>query len=443
MLLHMSTVPNRSTWIAALLALATAWLCFGLPVGRDAERGFEVDEAEYLTLAIHSVRQAQGKTDATLGTQLPRIDDLSPWRDGIHDSTFGFQSPGLPKLLFGAAGVAAGVGEVSAEVFPRFLPPDLSRGAAKERRLAARELVLPALEPARRVARGLASLIAALLFAIAYSVSGAWAGPRLRYVCGAFAGLLWITSPIAWEASAYVRPGLLPVLFWCAALLATLKIKRPSILATVLGLCCGLATAGKLNGVLLAPLVPILLFFAQRANGLKARDAAKVAALCTPLAAVLSFAVFLVFAPGLWSDTFSGLVQIVRLWRSDLAHQATLAVETIAISSGPMHSLRMGFSGLANTSGPLAGIAPFLGVVLLPLGLAALARGSKCGGQPHVDRAVLAWSLFLLFASAWLIPMDRARYILPMVAPAALVQALLLARLLSLVPRLRTQSEHA
>jgi ABC-type transport system involved in cytochrome bd biosynthesis fused ATPase/permease subunit len=71
-----------------------------------------------------------------------------------------------------------------------------------------------------------------------------------------------------------------------------------------------------------------------------------------------------------------------------------------------------------------------------------LARGAKKGQQPHADRVVLAWSALLLLASAWLIPMDRARYILPMIAPAALVQALLIARVIALYGELRTAKSH-
>ena len=438
MLSVMAIAQNRPTPIATAICFMMAWLVLGLPIARIADRDFEVDEAEYLTIAVHSMRQAMGETDASVGGQLVLPTNPDPWKDGIHDSTFGFQSPGLPKLLFGITGVAAGVGEVDALVFPRFAEPGLSRGAAKERRLAAREAVKPALSPGRALTRVLTSIIAALLFAIASSVASSWAKPSHRHVAGVLAAALWLASPVAWEASAYVRPGLLPIVFWCAALLLTLTVERTIFLSIGLGICCGLATAGKLNGILIAPLVPYFLFNVLRGRGIDRRQAFRITTGASALAGTLAFAIFLLFSPGLWHDTLSGVSQTLRMWTGDLAHQASIAPDTATIASGPMHSLQLGFSGLVS----FASAVPYAGAVLLPLGLAALARGSKQGQQPHVDRVVLAWSALLLLASALLIPMDRARYILPMIAPAALVQALLIARVMALYGELRTAKIH-
>ena len=432
--------PRSALWltVASLVVMALAWLLLALPL-RGVEPGtFQVDEAEYLTLAVHSVRQARGLSDASVGGQIQVPVKAAPWRTGIHKSTFGFQSPGLPKLLFGIAGSAAGVGEVNPRVFLRFSSPNLPRGVAKSERIAAAGAVLPALGPGRAVTRWFAAAIAALLFALATGISRAWTSTRGSYTTGALAAVLWLSAPVVWEASAHVRPGLMPVAFWCVGLVATLGIRRPGILpvSLALGLSCGLATAGKLNGILLAPLVPALLYWNRRALDIEPRTAFRHAAVGTVIAATISIGAFLALAPGLWHDTISGMAEIVRMWSGDLAFQARQTNLAVEVSTGATVSLAMGFQGLVATSGPLAGLVPYLGAALLPLGLVALVRGSRGRrdkpAQSHRDRALLAWALVLLVASAWLIPMDRPRYILPMVAPAALVEALAIARLITL-----------
>jgi hypothetical protein len=426
------------TLLATLAAFVAAWLLLGLPLDKPDSGIFQVDEAEYLTLAVHSVRQARGLTDASVGGQIEVRDGAAPWRAGIHESTFGFQSPGLPKLLFGLAGSAAGAGEVNPKVFPRFADPSLSKGPAKLERKAAAQAVLPALGAGRAVTRLLAAAIAALLFALAAGISRAWTRPLGSYATGALAAALWLSAPIAWEASAHVRPGLMPVAFWCAGLAAALGIRRPGILpiSLALGLACGLATAGKLNGILFAPLVPALLYWNRRAIGIDPGPALRQAAIGTLISAAVCIAAFLALAPGLWHDTISGMGSVLNMWNGDLAFQAQQTNLSVEVSTGAADSLAMGFRGLFTTAGPLAGLVPYLGAVLLPLGLLALARGSRARpdapAQTHRDRAVLAWALVLLLASAWLMPLDRPRYILPMVAPAALVEALVLARLLTL-----------
>jgi hypothetical protein len=432
----MASASNKSILGASLFIFIVSYLSLGLPIARIESPDFRIDEAEYITLGVHSVRQALGKTDASAGGQLGDQVYSHPWRQGIHESTFGFQSPGLPKLIFGSLGIVSGVEQIDVKLFPRFGTQTTAKGVLKTERTRAKALVKPALDSAREVTRLWAALVAALLFGIASSVAAGWSGSKLHYFCGALAAILWISSPVVWEASAHVRPGLLPVVFWCTALLVVLMARQLPVLAiaALLGLCCGMATAGKLNGVLLAPLIPYFLFNVQRARGIEKIAALGSALAGTLLAGLLSFGVFLALAPGLWHDTIAGVASIVELWNGDLASQAKINPKSIEISTGAMHSIGMGLRGLVSSQGPLAGFIPYLGILLLPLGLAALSRGSRArseaSGQHFVDRNVLAWSLLLLFASAYLVPMDRPRYMLPMVAPVALVEALLLARLI-------------
>jgi hypothetical protein len=409
----------------ALLALVAAWLLLGLGAPEPATApgaDFDVDEAEYLGMGVASLAQLAGRGDATLNGQLPGP-IVTPWRDGIHASTFGFQSPGLPKLLFGLVAAQAGVDTVDAGVWPRFVPKGLSKGEFKAHRQAAKAGLLPALGPARGLMRLLAALIAALLFASAHRIAAGW-GSRLRpaTLAGALAALLWILSPAALEAAHHVRPGLLPILFWCAGLVAALELgpDRTLALAILTGVALGLATAAKLNGALFAPLIPAFLY-------LKGARRARLAALTT-LAAALSLTIFFLFAPGLWHDTLSGLTQILTAWRGDLAHQAALYGATVRVPTGRLDALGIALGGLATQAGPLAAWLPFAGALLGLGGLAALARGAR---HSSADRLTLTWCLVLVLGSGLLLPLDRLRYLTPLAAPTALAAGLLFARLAS------------
>lgn len=416
----------------ALVAFAVAWVLLGLaqPGAPSAEGSlgarFDVDEAEYIAMGVASVAQLLGEEAILPSKPLPPGDpreEPDPWRDRLHATTFGFQSPGLPKLLFGLAARTSGVRQVDPAVFPRFIPKELSKGPFKARRLAAKAVLEPALDRARLLTRLFAAAIAALLFAAAQQIARAWRRPTLA---GSLTALLWISSPAVLEASHHVRPGLLPILFWCMMLVAALAAplrSRPFTLAAALGLCLGLATAGKLNGALAAPLVPLFLYVA----GVRR---AKLAA-TTALAAVLSLTVFLAFAPGLWHDTASGISRILHLWRGDLAYQASLYGADVRVPSNHLEALWIAILGLAGHAGPLAGFVPFAGAALALLGAAALIRGAR---HSAADQTALAWCLILILGSGLILPLDRLRYLTPLAAPAALLAGLLLARLTARAP---------
>lgn len=413
-----------------------------------AGKRFDTDEAEYLAMGVHSLAQLLGETDATADGQLPVTGQpgTDPWRAGVHESTFGFQSPGLPKVVFGLVGRASGVTAIDPAVYPRFVPKELPKGAAKERRLAARERLLPALGPARDLMRVLASLVAVLLFAAGRRVAATWgAGSCYEHLAGSLAAGLWLASPATLEAANHVRPGLLVILFWTTGL--ALVQRRLGVLgssprlgagdspeagsaaeqleasasnwslALVLGLALGLATASKLNGVLFAPLVPIFLALV----GLRGRRLV----VPTAVAGLLAFAVFVLFAPGLWHDTLGGTGQMLQAWRGDLAHQAALYGDTVTVPKSYLAALVLALGGLFTEAGAFSTWMPHLGASLGLLGIVALAGGARHSLQ---DRAVLAWCVVLVVGSGLVLPMDRLRYLLPLAAPAALAGGLFVAR---------------
>lgn len=418
--------PGWSRLVLALLAMLAAWALFGLSA--PDPQSFDVDEAEYIAMGAASLSQALGETDASLGGQVPGAIE-APWRDGFHKTTFGFQSPGLPKLLFGLIARGSNVRDIDAAVWPRFVSRQLSRSEFKAKRQAAKAKLVAALGPARQATRLLAALVAALLFAIAHRMTSGWqARPWITPLAGATAALFWISSPAVSEAAHHVRPGLLPVTFWCAALLTVLTLRLPKgqlVLTLMLGLSVGLATSGKLNGVLLAPLVP---FFLHQAGARRLRLVA-----ATGLAAALSFATFVALSPGLWHDTAGGLAQIVAAWRGDLAHQTSLAPAGSVIPTGRLDALLVALKGLASEGAPLSAVLGFFG-------LGALAKGAYHSTD---DRITLAWCLVLLLGSGLIIPFERLRYLVPLAAPAALAASLLLTRLAAFLIPAPSQAEQA
>lgn len=423
--------------LAALVGLV-AW--FGLRQV-EAEPSFKVDEAEYLAMGLLSVEQWSGAGDA--GGGLLAVSEPDSWREGIHEVTFGFQSPGLPKLVFGQIVRAAlgpdNVGRVTPLVFRRFAEQLSDPGMGRAVRLSAREPLLPALEPARGVIAGLAAAIAALLFWCAATVAQRFhQGRTAGWIAGGAAALLWSTSPAVYEAANYVRPGLFPILFWIAGLAVALTMlgliehldpeaaeavdtsESLALLAVVtaaLGICLGLAVAGKPNGVVFVPVIPLLLWPFAKRWGLKA--------LATLSAWALGFVVFVVLAPGLWSDTWNGVSQMLGAWRGDLQWQAEQYGGDVEVASSLFDALRISVIAMLRDSGPLGLWIPYVGTLLGLAGLAGCVLGAT---HSRADRMVLGFGAVLLVSSALIVPMDRTRYFLPLVLPLALAGGLFVER---------------
>lgn len=425
----------RSRFVPLLLALVAglvAWFALRAP---EREPSFKVDEAEYLAMGLFSVEQWQGTSDATRGG-LVAAPDPATWREGVHAVTFGFQSPGLPKVVFGTlaqAHLEPGT-VVLPYVFRRFVPPDLAGLPPRTHRLSAREPLLPALEPARARMAGLAALAAALLALAAASIARTF---NPHPVAGALAATVavagFLTSPAVREAANYVRPGLFPVLFTSAAVVVFLRaiarrdrrlaldLPAPVRLLGVaigLGLCLGLATAGKLNGALLAAAIPFLVW------PLRGKPGARAAAIVGAWA--IGFGVFVLFAPGLWGNLVEGVRAILDGWRGDLAWQAEQYNGEVHVAQGRFDALRLSMGALLSSAGPFAAWVPFAGTLFGVLGIVGLGLGAR---RSDTDLGVFGFCVVLLVGSALVVPMERLRYFLPMVWPLALGAGLLVERL--------------
>ena len=424
-------------WLVPALALAAglvAWFVLHAP---DPERGFEIDEAEYLAMGLFSVEQLLGEDDATRGGNIALApgEDPGTWRGGVHEVTFGFMSPGLPKLVFGTVvrAVLPADTVVSPLIFRRFAPEGVPNHKAKALRLGSRHSLAPALEPARAVTTGLAALAAALLAAASALVVRTFDRRPWTTALGAAAATgLWLSAPAVQDAAHYVRPGLFPVVFWALALvlflvalgnrapaLARGEAIRPSPLLLVgLGLCLGLAAAGKLNGVLLAAVIPTLLW-----------------PLTTNKPRVLMYSacvwglgalVFYLFNPGLWSAPVQGTDAILAGWRGDMRWQTEQYGGTLRVAESRFDALQLSFGALLREAGPLAGVVPYVGTILCVLGLTAVGLGMR---RSRADHGLYWYAVLLLFGSALIVPMERMRYFLPMVGPLAICGGVLVARL--------------
>lgn len=445
MLAHMPPPSRLVPLLLALAAGALAWLAF-TPVVKG-ELHFEVDEAEYLAMGLFTVEQDQGLADATRGGLVP-ADDPNTWRGGIHEVTYGFQSPGLPKFVFGGI-VRATLPEgtlVLPWVFPRFTPESTGGFAPRSIRLSAREALKPALAPAREVPRMLLALAAGLLAFGAARIAQGFSTRLVEPVVAAtVAGFGFVTSGAVQAAANHVRPGAFPVVFmalgWAVFLWAVRSRAGTGVrlfgAAIGFGLALGLATAGKLNGAVFAAAIPFLVM------PLGGPRASRVVAMAG--AWLIGFAVFVLFAPGLWHDTLGGIEQILRGWRGDFAFQSERYGDEVRVSAGRLDGLGLALRAMCGEAGPGGGFAPYLGVlftVLGALGLAGFALGGRVFGRGEgapptpnraVDHGAFWFCILLVVGSGLLVPMDRTRYYLPLVWPLALAAGVFVARIGSLV----------
>ena len=404
-------ITKRAGLALALFTLALV----ALHAGRNRERdgGFDRDEAEWLTLSAAHWAQLTGAGDPWRGLpRPPDADELDPWRSGVHDSTFGFMNPGLPKAVFGATMAAGGHREWDPLLFPRF-------NRNRPRQAEARAVVQPALAGARGLVLGLSAAIAVLLCAAASRA----AGP----VAGGVAYALWLASPLIRDASNHVRTDFFPIAFGLAALWVALACGRRRLLAAAgLGVLAGLAVGSKLNGALISLCAGA--WICAMWWGARHEERGGVGTLLVRwlVAGVACALVFLACCPWLWvspAEWPSSLALLFERWEGDIARNQELVAGNREVATTAGQKLALAARGALLRFDPLGELARApLGVVLVPAGLAALARAAR---ERRRARTVLVYVLVVGVGTALFLPIDWDRFYLPFVPCVILCEACL------------------
>jgi hypothetical protein len=362
----------------------------------------------------------------------------------VQRTAFGYPSPCLAKLVWGAALRAAGFREASPLVFTVFLQHDLEGGRE------AREALQPALPVARRVVLAFASLATALLFlASRAALPGRWGWLVAALTCA-----LFLASPIVRSTAGEVRTDWFMLAFVLGAAALALRAGdalagrrgRPARLlaALGLGLLAGLAVASKLNGGLV--LACVALWIGALSAAPREERWLRTVLPALALAGAASIAVFWALNPRLWSDPVGGVADILARWRELFAYfQDDWAVRAgTATGRTPAESVALFVDRTIRRDDPWAALTGLRGGTLLLLGgLGVLGWRAWIPdpGPERVLRAEPARVLFvlvvvLLAGSALWLPIDWPRYFLPAAPCLALLQALALASLVRVGARL-------
>lgn len=411
----------RSPWWSLPVLALVAAVFFHSVRPSEREQQFEIDEAEWLTISIQSWRQLTGDISPLAGLpaeKLPLPEDANLWKLGIHQSTFGFMNPMLPKFLFGALASAGGHDQYSALVYPRF---GSERPIGKER---AKQMVVPPRRSARLLVLGLWSLTAALLALCLRPVAG-WPGALVGLV-------LFCASPNVQDAATRVRTDVFPL---CLGLLALYWAQRMSQhiargrvwSALGLGLCAGLAVGSKLNGALVAFCVGAYALLSWLCVSRNARTPFVRGPLRTwLLAGGLCCALFMLFSPHLWPAPIEGLRDLSASWEGDIEHQKDRYGERLGRADDLAGHIKLGLTGALGEDEPLRALtgAP-LGAGAMLIGMVGLLL-ALTGRIPTPSRTALALLLAYLLIMAvgttlWL-PFGRRSFFLPYGLLAAMLE---------------------
>jgi hypothetical protein len=422
--------------LAAVL-LAGAWVVLGaVATWQHPDR---TDEPEWVAISILHTDQLVHAT-APAGAELdpPEWREGNAWRRGVQRTMFGYPNPCLPKLVWGGLLHAAGFDQASPLVFDVFERADPAAGARAQRALD------PALPLARRVVLALACLSAVLVFfAARAALPGGWG-----WLCAALAYGLWFASPLVRTTATYVRTDFFMLPFVLGALLLALGggrslagergAGRQALLGLLLGLLCGLAVASKLNGALVCVCVAAWIPLAWwRARGLPGRASWRGPVLALGLAGATSFAVFYALNPRLWGDPLGGVQDILARWErmlgffqetwsqrtgvaiaQTLPERAALFVDRTLTRDDPWRAL----------TGLPGGGALMLGGLAL-LAWRALRPGStyELGASGRSAQTLLGFALVFALGTALWLPIDWARFWLPVAPVVVVLEALCLA----------------
>jgi hypothetical protein len=422
--------------VRAVLVVSAVFLLILAALSRGARlanaEALLSDEPEWIAISILHWRQSVlGEPPA--GAELDPHEERygTPWRRGVHRTTFGYMYPGLPKWILGGVLSAAGHREARPEVFTI-----LGRGDPP-RMLAARVELLPAVPLTRRVVLVTAALACTcFVFAVRRLRDGS-AGWVLALVCGA----LLVSSPLVRNTSTYIRTDwfmMLPALaslWWALRRQGELAGERGRAgqlqVGASLGLLSGLAVSSKLNGAMVGLCVAAWLVLAW----LGRRDARTTAEfvrgpLCASLlAGAVCALVFYAFNPRLWSEPLEGVRDILARWDALLRYfQDEVAPgDGVEVARSVPERLALFLdrtTGRDDAWRALTGLPG--GTLLAALGLGTLAWRARGLGRGDSGARCAAMALgyccVTLAVTALWIPLDWERFYLTAAPPMALLQ---------------------
>jgi len=439
--------PRSSRWLAALRDLGVAalvfavawWLLAPADIGRREEDLYG-DETCWVAISIlHTDQLVHGTPPVGAELDPPRWQGGGRWARGAQRTAFGYPSPCLPKLIWGAALAEQGFHEASPYVFTVFLQHDLETGRA------ARELLQPALPIARRVVLAFACAATALLFLVSRAaLPGAWGWLVATLTCA-----LWCASPIVRGTVGDARTDFFMLAFALGALALALGARdalagrrgEPArwLAGLGLGLLAGLAVSSKLDGGLVLVCVPLWVLLLGLGGGReKGRLRATLPALL--LAGAAACGVFWALNPRLWAEPIGGVVDILARWHDlfDVFQHDWAVRSGTAVGGTPAESVALFLDRTlhrdepwrALTGLPGGGVLLLGGLGVLVLRAAVGAPGAGGGPRDEPARVLLVFVLVLVVGSALWLPIDWPRYYLPAAPALALLQALALVALL-------------
>lgn len=406
----------------ALLFAGIAWLP---EAGSFEEQHPTIDECGWLAISHDTYTHFQNGDLAEVA-----------WKEGLQKTTYGAMNPNLAKLLFGWRLAADDYNLEPPKVFPALYPD--ARGRMRNPNFVRNRVGehAPFLESLRGFNLWILALAGSALF-LAASCASNWVG-------GLFAWLLFLSTPsMRDQAGLVMTDNLLLAVLGLGVVLAMLFLSRFSkhdgnpwtrfAAMAGLGLILGLTPSTKLNGALSCiafGIAILLMFFSGRfQHGPRWQPLAWAG-----LAGSWAVAIFLALYPFLWNGVSEGLTYILDRWDVLIGRQAE-SLPILALDSLGAKTSAVWEHGLLNI-GP-----SFLpSFVLLGLVVAGFLLLSYQAIRSIFDRTLPAQALILwIFTLTWVlatmdwIPIDWARYYLPVQWFACILAAWPLAKLWTLM----------
>jgi hypothetical protein len=411
----------RRAALAALLAVALA--AGHLAVVWDATRGRPVDWDEFGWLVA---------SDAAFRLLfVERTRDARAWHEGIQLTTYGAMNPNFAKLVMGTALRARGYELAAPPFFPLLGPPNVRYDSLRpeQRRLLAREHL-----PYVRELRWLVLYTSAACAVALFFLGRALAGPLVGFA--AYAG--FALTPLVERLSFSVYSDMLLLLMLLLSALATVAVlrgwARPESSGAPLrstaafcgvGVLLGLTVGTKYNGALASVAFGACALYLWGAGRFRHHPAWHTAAALAGTAAV-AFAVFFAHNPQLQGNVPARVAESARAWSELIAFQQVEFRDDALTSPGAKLAAVVREAVLG--SGVFARALPVAGALLVAAGLVLAAVRWSAARRAHGDlvgpTVLLVWPAVLGAGTTLWLPMDWARYFLPVVPALCLLQAL-------------------